>query len=447
MVAYYAPKKVPSYYQPQGKLMKHSSSLFNEAKKYIPGGVNSPVRAFNGVEGEPIYFERGDGAYLFDVDGNSYIDYVGSWGPMILGHANPIVLDAVRGMLDKGLGFGAPTEIETLLAKKVCQLIPSIELVRMVSSGTEATMSAIRLARGYTGRDKIVKFEGCYHGHSDSLLVKAGSGALTLGVPTSPGVPSDLAKHTLTVDYNNLESVNRLFEEMGKEIACIIVEPVAGNMSCIPPLEGFLQGLRKICDEYGCVLIFDEVMTGFRVALGGAQTHYRVQPDLTTLGKVIGGGLPVAAFGGRREIMEEVAPLGPVYQAGTLSGNPLSMAAGLAMLNILEADDSFYQNLSKSAEYLAKGIVAAADEKNIALTSSSVGGMFGIFFSAEEKVTNFSQVSGCDIDLFKKFHRLMLNQGIYLAPSAYETGFVSAAHTNKELDQTINAASIAFSKL
>ena len=447
MVAYYAPKKVPSYYQPKGKLMKHSSSLFNEAKKYIPGGVNSPVRAFNGVEGEPIYFERGDGAYLFDVDGNSYIDYVGSWGPMILGHANPIVLDAVRGMLDKGLGFGAPTEIETLLAKKVCQLIPSIELVRMVSSGTEATMSAIRLARGYTGRDKIVKFEGCYHGHSDSLLVKAGSGALTLGVPTSPGVPSDLAKHTLTVDYNNLESVNRLFEEMGKEIACIIVEPVAGNMSCIPPLEGFLQGLRKICDEYGCVLIFDEVMTGFRVALGGAQTHYRVQPDLTTLGKVIGGGLPVAAFGGRREIMEEVAPLGPVYQAGTLSGNPLSMAAGLAMLNILEADDSFYQNLSKSAEYLAKGIVAAADEKNIALTSSSVGGMFGIFFSAEEKVTNFSQVSGCDIDLFKKFHRLMLNQGIYLAPSAYETGFVSAAHTNKELDQTINAASIAFSKL
>ena len=366
---------------------------------------------------------------------------------MILGHANPIVLDAVRGMLDKGLGFGAPTEIETLLAKKVCQLIPSIELVRMVSSGTEATMSAIRLARGYTGRDKIVKFEGCYHGHSDSLLVKAGSGALTLGVPTSPGVPSDLAKHTLTVDYNNLESVNRLFEEMGKEIACIIVEPVAGNMSCIPPLEGFLQGLRKICDEYGCVLIFDEVMTGFRVALGGAQTHYRVQPDLTTLGKVIGGGLPVAAFGGRREIMEQVAPLGPVYQAGTLSGNPLSMAAGLAMLNILEADDSFYQNLSKSAEYLAKGIVAAADEKNIALTSSSVGGMFGIFFSTEEKVTNFSQVSGCDIDLFKKFHRLMLNQGIYLAPSAYETGFVSAAHTNKELDQTINAASIAFSKL
>ena len=427
--------------------MKHSSSLFNEAKKYIPGGVNSPVRAFNGVEGEPIFFERGEGAYLFDVDGNSYIDYVGSWGPMILGHANPIIIEAVKDLLGKGLSFGAPTEIETMLAIKVCQLVPSIEMVRMVSSGTEATMSAIRLARGYTGRDKIVKFEGCYHGHSDSLLVKAGSGALTLGVPTSPGVPNDLAKHTLTVDYNNLDSVDRLFKEMGKEIACIIVEPVAGNMNCVPPLEGFLQGLRKICDEYNSILIFDEVMTGFRVALGGAQTHYQVQPDLTTLGKVIGGGLPVAAFGGRQEIMEQVAPLGPVYQAGTLSGNPLSMAAGLAMLNILENDEFFYQNLSESAEYLTKGIVTVADENNIALTSNSVGGMFGIFFSAEETVSNFNQVSRCDIDLFKKFHRLMLNQGIYLAPSAYEAGFISAAHTYKELDQTINAASKAFSKL
>ena len=427
--------------------MKHSSSLFNEAKKYIPGGVNSPVRAFNGVEGEPIFFERGEGAYLFDVDGNSYIDYVGSWGPMILGHANPIIIEAVKDLLGKGLSFGAPTEIETMLAIKVCQLVPSIEMVRMVSSGTEATMSAIRLARGYTGRDKIVKFEGCYHGHSDSLLVKAGSGALTLGVPTSPGVPNDLAKHTLTVDYNNLDSVDRLFKEMGKEIACIIVEPVAGNMNCVPPLEGFLQGLRKICDEYNSILIFDEVMTGFRVALGGAQTHYQVQPDLTTLGKVIGGGLPVAAFGGRQEIMEQVAPLGPVYQAGTLSGNPLSMAVGLAMLNILENDEFFYQNLSESAQYLTKGIVTVADENNIALTSNSVGGMFGIFFSAEETVSNFNQVSRCDIDLFKKFHRLMLNQGIYLAPSAYEAGFISAAHTKKELDQTINAASKAFSKL
>jgi len=427
--------------------MNQSSILFSEAKKYIPGGVNSPVRAFKGVDGEPIYFERGDGAYLFDVDGNSYIDYVGSWGPMILGHSNPVIVDAVKDLLGKGLGFGAPTEIETLLAKKVCKLMPSIELVRMVNSGTEATMSAIRLARGYSRRDKIVKFEGCYHGHSDSLLVKAGSGALTLGIPTSPGVPSDLAKHTLTVDFNNLESVNRLFAEMGHEIACIIVEPVAGNMNCVPPAEGFLQGLRKICDEYGCVLIFDEVMTGFRVALGGAQAYYKVQPDLTTLGKVIGGGLPVAAFGGRREIMEEIAPLGPVYQAGTLSGNPLSMTAGLAMLNILEEDKSFYQNIAGSVDYLTKGISVAADEKNIPLSTNCVGGMFGIFFGIKEKVINFSQVSECDIDLFKRFHRSMLNQGIYFAPSAYEAGFISAAHSKEELDKTIDAASVAFSKL
>ena len=321
--------------------MDRSSTLFNEAKNYIPGGVNSPVRAFKGVGGDPIYFERGEGAYLYDVDGNAYIDYVGSWGPMSLGHSNPSIVDAVKAELDKGLGFGAPTEIETSLAKKICQLMPSIELVRMVSSGTEATMSAIRLARGYTKRDKIVKFEGCYHGHSDSLLVKAGSGALTLGVPTSPGVPNDLAKHTLTLEYNNLDSVKALFSKIGEEVGCIIVEPVAGNMNCIPPKEGFLQGLRKLCDDYGSLLIFDEVMTGFRVALGGAQAYYGVKPDLTTLGKVIGGGLPVAAFGGRHEVMNEIAPLGPGYQAGTLSGNPLSMASGLAMLSILEADDSF----------------------------------------------------------------------------------------------------------
>ena len=307
--------------------MNRSSALFKEAQDYMPGGVNSPVRAFNGVGGTPIFFERGEGAYLYDVDGNSYIDYVGSWGPMILGHANPIIIDSVKAVLKKGLGFGAPTEIETSLAKKVCKLVPSIDLVRMVSSGTEATMSAIRLARGYTGRDKILKFEGCYHGHSDSLLVKAGSGALTLGVPTSPGVPKDLAKHTLTLEYNNLEVVEELFSEMGEEIGCIIVEPVAGNMNCIPPKEGFLQGLRKICDEYGAVLIFDEVMTGFRVALGGAQEFYNVKPDLTALGKVIGGGLPCAAFGGKKEIMNQIAPLGPIYQAGTLSGNPLSMAS------------------------------------------------------------------------------------------------------------------------
>jgi len=427
--------------------MNRSSTLFNEAKNYIPGGVNSPVRAFKGVGGEPIYFKRGEGAYLYDVDGNAYIDYVGSWGPMILGHSNPFIVDAVRTELDKGLGFGAPTEIETSLAKKICQLIPSIELVRMVSSGTEATMSAIRLARGYAKRDKIVKFEGCYHGHSDSLLVKAGSGALTLGVPTSPGVPSDLAKHTLTLEYNNLDSVKALFSKMGDEVGCIIVEPVAGNMNCIPPKEGFLQGLRKLCDDYGSVLIFDEVMTGFRVALGGAQAYYRVKPDLTTLGKVIGGGLPVAAFGGRNEIMSQIAPLGPIYQAGTLSGNPLSMASGLAMISILEADDSFYQNLSDSTEYLVNGIVAAANTSNVSMTSNNVGGMFGLFFSSEEKVTNFSQASNCDIELFKKFYKSMIRQGVYLAPSAYECGFLSAAHGKNELDQTINAALTAFSEL
>jgi len=427
--------------------MNRSSTLFNEAKNYIPGGVNSPVRAFKGVEGEPIYFERGEGAYLYDVDGNEYIDYVGSWGPMILGHSNPFIVDAVRDELDKGLGFGAPTEIETLLAKKICQLMPSIELVRMVSSGTEATMSAIRLARGYTKRDKIVKFEGCYHGHSDSLLVKAGSGALTLGVPTSPGVPNDLAKHTLTLEYNNLDSVKALFSKMGEEVGCIIVEPVAGNMNCIPPKEGFLQGLRKLCDDYGSLLIFDEVMTGFRVALGGAQTYYGVKPDLTTLGKVIGGGLPVAAFGGRHEVMNEIAPLGPIYQAGTLSGNPLSMASGLAMLSVLEADDSFYQNLSDSTEYLVNGIVAAASTNNVSMTSNNVGGMFGLFFSSEEKVTNFSQASNCDIELFKKFYKSMISQGVYFAPSAYECGFLSDAHGKNELDQTINAALTAFSEL
>ena len=424
--------------------MNRSTTLFNEAKDFIPGGVNSPVRAFNGVGGDPIFFDRGEGAYLYDVDGNKYIDYVGSWGPMILGHANPIIIDAVKAVLDKGLGFGAPTEIETSLAKKVCQIVPSIDLVRMVSSGTEATMSAIRLARGFTGRDKILKFEGCYHGHSDSLLVKAGSGALTLGVPTSPGVPSDLAKHTLTLEYNNLEVVEDLFLEMGEEIGCIIVEPIAGNMNCIPPKEGFLEGLRKICDKYETVLIFDEVMTGFRVALGGAQEVYNVTPDLTALGKVIGGGLPVAAFGGRRDIMNQIAPIGPIYQAGTLSGNPLSMASGLAMLTALEEDKSFYKNLGRRAEYLVQGIVSEAKARDIQMTSNCVGGMFGMFFSNEEKVTNFSQASSCNIELFKKFFQEMIKQGVYLAPSAYEAGFLSNAHTDEDLDKTISAASAAF---
>ena len=424
--------------------MNRSTTLFNEAKDFIPGGVNSPVRAFNGVGGDPIFFDHGEGAYLYDVDGNKYIDYVGSWGPMILGHANPIIIDAVKAVLDKGLGFGAPTEIETSLAKKVCQIVPSIELVRMVSSGTEATMSAIRLARGFTGRDKILKFEGCYHGHSDSLLVKAGSGALTLGVPTSPGVPSDLAKHTLTLEYNNLEVVEDLFLEMGEEIGCIIVEPIAGNMNCIPPKEGFLEGLRKICDKYETVLIFDEVMTGFRVALGGAQEVYNVTPDLTALGKVIGGGLPVAAFGGRRDIMNQIAPIGPIYQAGTLSGNPLSMASGLAMLTALEEDKSFYKNLGRRAEYLVQGIISEAKARDIQMTSNFVGGMFGMFFSNEEKVTNFSQASSCNIELFKKFFQEMIKQGVYLAPSAYEAGFLSNAHTDEDLDKTISAASAAF---
>lgn len=424
--------------------MNRSTTLFNEAKDFIPGGVNSPVRAFNGVGGDPIFFDHGEGAYLYDVDGNKYIDYVGSWGPMILGHANPIIIDAVKAVLDKGLGFGAPTEIETSLAKKVCQIVPSIDLVRMVSSGTEATMSAIRLARGFTGRDKILKFEGCYHGHSDSLLVKAGSGALTLGVPTSPGVPNDLAKHTLTLEYNNLEVVEDLFLEMGEEIGCIIVEPIAGNMNCIPPKEGFLEGLRKICDKYETVLIFDEVMTGFRVALGGAQEVYNVTPDLTALGKVIGGGLPVAAFGGRRDIMNQIAPIGPIYQAGTLSGNPLSMASGLAMLTALEEDKSFYKNLGRRAEYLVQGIVSEAKARDIQMTSNCVGGMFGMFFSNEEKVTNFSQASSCNIELFKKFFQEMIKQGVYLAPSAYEAGFLSNAHTDEDLDKTISAASAAF---
>ena len=427
--------------------MSQSSTFFNAAKNYIPGGVNSPVRAFNGVGGDPIYFERGEGAYLVDVDGKEYIDYVGSWGPMILGHANPVILDAIREVMENGLSFGAPTEIETELAKKVSSLIPSIELVRMVSSGTEATMSAIRLIRGYTKRDKIVKFEGCYHGHSDSILVKAGSGALTLGVPSSPGVPTDLAQHTITLEYNNLDSVMSLFAEIGEQIAGIIVEPVAGNMNCIKPQEGFLQCLRDVCDKNGAVLIFDEIMTGFRVALGGAQAHYKVKPDLTTLGKIIGGGMPLAAFGGKREIMREIAPTGPIYQAGTLSGNPLSMAAGLAMLNILENDSNFYAKLTQSNEYLVAGILHAANANNIPMTANTVGGMFGLFFSEEEQVVNFAQSSSCNINRFKKFHKLMLDQGIYLAPSAYEAGFLSSYHGKSELDKTIAAANKALSQL
>lgn len=426
--------------------MSRSESLFQAAQAHIPGGVNSPVRAFKGVGGTPVFFKRGEGAYLYDEDNKRYIDYVGSWGPMILGHSHPAVMDAVREMMDSGLGFGAPTAIEIEMADKVCDIMPGMDLVRMVNSGTEATMSAIRLARGYTGRDKIVKFEGCYHGHSDSLLVKAGSGMLTLGEPSSPGVPAALAEHTITLTYNDIEGVRKAFAEVGNEVACIIVEPVAGNMNCIPPVEGFLEGLREVCDEYGTVLILDEVMTGFRVSLTGAQGHYGVIPDLTTMGKVIGGGLPVGAFGGKREIMEYIAPLGPVYQAGTLSGNPLAMAAGLAMLNALQ-EDGFHEKLSAKTELLAQGFEAMALRHGVPFTTSQVGGMFGLFFTDQEEVTSFEQVMKCDADKFGRFFHGMLEEGIYLAPSAFEAGFMSQAHSEEDINATIEAAGRVFAKL
>jgi glutamate-1-semialdehyde 2,1-aminomutase len=427
--------------------MSRSQQLFEAAQQHIPGGVNSPVRAFKSVGGSPIYFKKGEGAYLFDEDDNRYIDYVGSWGPMILGHAYQPVIEAVKNSLDNGLGFGAPTAVETLLADKVCEIMPSIEMVRMVNSGTEATMSAIRLARGYTGRDKIVKFEGCYHGHSDSLLVKAGSGALTLGAPSSPGVPESLAEHTVTLDFNDLDSVKTAFAEIGDQVACIIVEPVAGNMNCILPTEGFLQGLRDVCDEYGTVLIFDEVMTGFRVAFGGAQQAFGITPDLTTLGKIIGGGLPVGAFGGKKEIMQQIAPLGPIYQAGTLSGNPLSMQAGLAMLNALSENTAVYDELAAKSEFLTQSLEAVAKAAGIALTTNYIGGMFGIFFTDQEKVTSFAQATACDTERFAKFFQGMIAQGIYLAPSAYETGFMSAAISQADIEATVAAAAKVFETL
>lgn len=425
--------------------MSRSDALYQRACQVIPGGVNSPVRAFNGVGGNPPFIEKAKGAFIYDADGKAYIDYVGSWGPMITGHANGEVLAAIQAQAAKGLSFGAPTELEVLMAEKVCSLIPSIEQIRMVSSGTEATMSAIRLARGYTGRDKIVKFEGCYHGHADSLLVKAGSGALTMGEPTSPGVPKALAAETLTLTYNDLANVKQVFAELGEQIACIIVEPVAGNMNCIPPTAGFLQGLRDICDQYGSVLIFDEVMTGFRVALGGAQQHYGITPDLTTLGKVIGAGLPVGAFGGKKAIMQKIAPTGPVYQAGTLSGNPLAMAAGLAMLQQVR-QDGFYDNLSALAKQLTQGLEAAAQQAGVALTTNQVGGMFGVFFT-DQKVVSYQQATQCDVAKFKKFFHLMLDNGVYLAPSAFEAGFVSSAHTSALIEQTLEKAKIAFAQL
>ncbi|MDF5912413.1 glutamate-1-semialdehyde 2,1-aminomutase [Morganella morganii] len=426
--------------------MSRSENLYTEAQHFIPGGVNSPVRAFNGVGGTPLFIERANGAYIYDVDGKAYIDYVGSWGPMVLGHNHLAIRTAVIKAVEKGLSFGAPTADEVEMAKFVTELVPSMDMVRMVNSGTEATMSAIRLARGYTARDKIIKFEGCYHGHADCLLVKAGSGALTIGQPNSPGVPADFARHTLTCTYNDLSSVREAFEKHPHDIACIIVEPVAGNMNCIPPSADFLPGLRALCDEFGALLIIDEVMTGFRVALGGAQAHYDVEPDLTCLGKIIGGGMPVGAFGGRGEIMEKLAPTGPVYQAGTLSGNPIAMAAGLACLHEI-AQPGVHQRLTELTDMLADGLCEKAREAGIPFVVNHVGGMFGLFFTDAPAVTCYQDVMNCDVERFKKFFHLMLQQGIYLAPSAFEAGFMSVAHSDEDIRKTIDAAAYAFSEL
>lgn len=419
---------------------------FTTANKYIPGGVNSPVRAFKAVGGDPVFISRAEGPYLWDLEDKRYIDYVGSWGPMILGHAHPEVINTVKLAAENGLSFGAPTLIETELAAKICELIPSVDKVRMVSSGTEATMSAIRLARGFTARDKIVKFEGCYHGHADSLLVKAGSGALTLGVPTSPGVPADLAQHTITVPYNEEGKIREAFDQVGEKIAAVIVEPVAGNMNCVPPAPGFLEALRELCTQHDSLLLFDEVMTGFRVGLTGAQGLYQIEPDLTTFGKVIGGGMPVGAFGGRAEIMDYVAPDGPVYQAGTLSGNPVAMAAGLATLDLISAPD-FFAEIGDKTVHLCTGLKQAADDSGIPLCVQHVGAMFGLFFTEAERVSRFDQVMACDVDRFKDFFHGMLRAGIYLAPSAFEAGFVSSAHSHQDLDATIAAAVGVFAQL
>jgi len=426
--------------------MTKSAELFAKAQDKIPGGVNSPVRAFAGVGGSPIFIERADGPLIFDADGKAYIDYVGSWGPMILGHNHAAIREAVISAAQRGLSFGAPTETEINMAELVSELVPSMEQVRMVSSGTEATMSAIRLARGYTGRDKIMKFEGCYHGHADSLLVKAGSGALTLGQPSSPGVPADFAKYTLTATFNNLDSVRELFAANKGEIACIIVEPVAGNMNCIPPVEGFHEGLRQICDEEGALLIFDEVMTGFRVAENCAQGYYNIKPDLTTLGKVIGGGMPVGAFGGRKEVMQYIAPTGPVYQAGTLSGNPVAMAAGFACLKVL-TEEGNEKRLATTTKQLALGLKELANKHGIPMVVNYVGGMFGFFFTDQETITTYEDVTKCDIESFKRFFNLMLSHGVYLAPSAFEAGFTSLAHGPKEIEATLEAADRCFAEM
>ncbi|MBD1600963.1 glutamate-1-semialdehyde 2,1-aminomutase [Pseudomonas typographi] len=423
--------------------MSRSETLFEQAQKHIPGGVNSPVRAFKSVGGTPLFFKHAQGAYVVDEDDKRYVDYVGSWGPMILGHSHPDVLDAVRRQLEHGLSYGAPTALETDMADLVCSLVPSMEMVRMVSSGTEATMSAIRLARGFTGRDSIIKFEGCYHGHSDSLLVKAGSGALTLGVPSSPGVPAAFAQHTLTLAFNDLAEVEKTLASVGDEVACIIVEPVAGNMNCVPPAPGFLQGLRRLCDQHGVVLIFDEVMTGFRVALGGAQAHYGVVPDLSTFGKIIGGGMPVGCFGGKRQIMSHIAPLGPVYQAGTLSGNPLAMAAGLATLRLI-SQPGFHEQLNAYTARMLDGLQQRADAAGVPFVTTQAGGMFGLYFSGADDIVTFDDVMASDAERFKRFFHLMLAGGVYLAPSAFEAGFTSIAHGEAELAITLAAAERAF---
>jgi len=419
-----------------------SSKLFQQAKQSIPGGVNSPVRAFKSVGADPLFIKSASGCRITDEDDNSFVDYVGSWGPMIVGHCHPKVIEAVKQAVDSGASFGAPTEREITLANMVIEAVPSIEMVRMVSSGTEATMSAIRLARGYTGRDNIIKFSGCYHGHADSLLVKAGSGAATFGVPDSPGVPADFAKHTLTAEFNSLESVRRLVAGNPGSIACIIVEPIAGNMGTVPPRDGFLEGLREICTTEGIVLIFDEVMTGFRVAYGGAQELYGVTPDMTTLGKIIGGGLPVGAFGGKREIMEMLSPSGGIYQAGTLSGNPLAMSAGIATLSLLK-QPGFYENLEEKSRQVAEGISAAARQAGYPLYATRVGSMFCAFFSANE-VQDWTSAARCDTAAFAKYFRAMLQEGIYLAPSQFETAFVSAAHSAADIEATISAARKCF---
>ena len=426
--------------------MSSSKDLISRARVHIPGGVNSPVRAFNGVGGDPVFFERAEGAFMYDVDGRSYIDYVGSWGPMITGHAHQEIVAAVQAAASRGLSFGAPCPAEVDMADLLCSIVPAMDMVRMVNSGTEATMSAVRVARAATGRDLIIKFEGCYHGHADGFLVKAGSGALTLGVPTSPGVPPAIADLTLTLPYNDLEAVLDCLAARGEEVAAIIVEPVAGNMNCIPPVEGYLEGLRSACDEHGCLLIFDEVMTGFRVALQGAQGLYGITPDLSTFGKVIGGGMPVGAFGGKREFMEMVAPSGPVYQAGTLSGNPVAMAAGLANLDLISRD-GFFEQLTARTARLVSGIQAAADEAGVPLLTTQVGGMFGMFFTDADRVVNFAEAGSCDVDSFKAFYHLMLERGVYLAPSAFEVGFVSSAHNDEHIEATIAAARGSFNRL